>query len=971
MENNKQLYEKIGNEYKEVFPLNFIENIVDKVSGKTLAEIITSYNNIYVPYKGTAEDTRNAIPVLLRRRGLWISYNVEDKSITEKYIGTTQDVTNNWGDDDNWEKIPDVSLVQVEAGKLPDGIITPSKLSPALQQLINEHKTIYNLPDDEDLEEVNGVIRLKDREYNPLLDNSKGYKILRRNWIGGKNVLTQEMINDVNTIYEIRYDFDLNGREIAIPEGCVLDFKGGSLSNGNIIGNNSSIINVSNNLIFKDIEIKGTWIIDNIYSNWFNFSEIENYDNYINFNNLMRLSKSNIVTNIYISEGIYYTTVRGEDNIATTCMKIPSNTNIFCNAEIRIIPNSFKHYSLFSIRFVKNITISGGKFIGDIKNHIIIDPSNKGEWGHGIRCDGSNNIKIEDCEFSEFWGDGIDIIALYDNYENAKDEEKPNNFIINNVKCLRNGRQGMSIEAGEYIKVLNCDFCDTSSIQNIPPGAGIDIEPWHNNHIIKNIIIDNCRFSNNKMGFNISGNDNTSHIIFSNSKLENDNCTLYHTNNISINNIISEKTSFLVITDCNDIIVENSNFYNDLIFRDNVSNIKINKCYFEDKGSNWYGGLITFTKSEKPNVNQYYNNIYITNCEFINNNHYLIFTNISGEYFNNIIMDNNKLIINKGSINIPFPICFSNNNIYYKDEILGSLLQLNNKNKTLKIINNKFIIDIISTEWIFAFNAKTNISEIDDYIISNNSFIGLKIKINISVINSITNIKGIFTNNNFDINKYINFDIIFNNTNWIYYNNISKPFIDVSKFLHLEKIIENKIISLNNYICIKIPVITNDRLIIKLRTVNRYTQIPNLTETITTILYNNDFIKINPTYINGNFYYDNGFNDIPAFIAKKDNSTLNIYINSKTPNVNNLTLFLTIDSVNTYINDKNIIITNDKTIEKTELKINADFIFGSNIKSIDNSILTSYNGMKFFDVNTKKEYIRYNNNWIDKDGNNY
>lgn len=257
MENNKQLYEKIGNEYKEVFPLNFIENIVDKVSGKTLAEIIASYNNIYVPYKGTVEATRNAIPVLLRRRGLWISYNVEDKSITEKYIGTTQDVTSNWANDDNWEKIPDVSLVQVEAGKLPDGIITPSKLSPALQQLINEHKTIYNLPDDEDLEEVNGVIRLKNREYNPLLDNSKGYKILRRNWIGDKNVLTQDMINSVNIIYEIRYDFDLNGQEITIPEGCVLDFKGGNLSNGIINSNKTCLfINFKGNAIINGGSVK-------------------------------------------------------------------------------------------------------------------------------------------------------------------------------------------------------------------------------------------------------------------------------------------------------------------------------------------------------------------------------------------------------------------------------------------------------------------------------------------------------------------------------------------------------------------------------------------------------------------------------------------------------------------------------------------------------------------------------------------
>lgn len=338
MENNKQLYEKIGNEYKEVFPLNFIENIVDKVSGKTLAEIIASYNNIYVPYKGTAEATRNAIPVLLRRRGLWISYNVEDKSITEKYIGTTQDVTNNWGNNDNWEKIPDVSLVQVEAGKLPDGIITPSKLSPALQQLINEHKTIYNLPDDEDLEEVNGVIRFKNREYNPLLDNSKGYKILRRNWIGGKNVLTQEMINDVNTIYEIRYDFDLNGQEIAIPEGCVLDFKGGSLSNG--VLNGIIKINVINkyDIIFNDIIIEGTIVNKDIEASWFGKIN-DKVDSSIAINKAIQAAKEcnviylpdctiTVATPILINKGVNIDGRNYSPRYNTKNIIIPTNINM-------------------------------------------------------------------------------------------------------------------------------------------------------------------------------------------------------------------------------------------------------------------------------------------------------------------------------------------------------------------------------------------------------------------------------------------------------------------------------------------------------------------------------------------------------------------------------------------------------------------------------------------------------------------
>ena len=83
------------------------------------------------------------------------------------------------------------------------------------------------------------VLKLKDRAYDSLNASGKGYKILRKNWqsINGerKNVLTQEMINEPNTIYEIRYDFDLNGAEITVPENCVLKFNGGHLKYKDII----------------------------------------------------------------------------------------------------------------------------------------------------------------------------------------------------------------------------------------------------------------------------------------------------------------------------------------------------------------------------------------------------------------------------------------------------------------------------------------------------------------------------------------------------------------------------------------------------------------------------------------------------------------------------------------------------------------------------------------------------------------
>lgn len=51
-----------------------------------------------------------------------------------------------------------------------------------------------------------------------------------------RNILTPVMMNKPNTIYEIRYDFDLDGKEIAIQEGCIFEFNGGTLRNGTLKG---------------------------------------------------------------------------------------------------------------------------------------------------------------------------------------------------------------------------------------------------------------------------------------------------------------------------------------------------------------------------------------------------------------------------------------------------------------------------------------------------------------------------------------------------------------------------------------------------------------------------------------------------------------------------------------------------------------------------------------------------------------
>ena len=275
METNSQLIKKIKEGgYNNVYPIAYIDGIIDKESNEKLSDILIRYNNIMVPWQGDVASTRNRVPSLMRRQGIVITYITDlSEIVTEVYKGTVEDIKNNWADNINWELVPDLKFVQDNTSKLPDGTITPEKLSPALQELISQSGSVVNMPDDEDLEQKDMVLKFKDRPYNSELASGKGYKILRKNWVnvGTKtiNLLTQDVFNQYNTIYEIRYDFDLNGQEITIPEGCVLDFQGGSLNNGILTGSNTSIKTNIIKIFGLEVEFKGTWNVDDCYAEWF------------------------------------------------------------------------------------------------------------------------------------------------------------------------------------------------------------------------------------------------------------------------------------------------------------------------------------------------------------------------------------------------------------------------------------------------------------------------------------------------------------------------------------------------------------------------------------------------------------------------------------------------------------------------------------------------------------------------------
>ena len=265
---SKQLYEKQSNQYNPFFPIVRLEDIIDKITDKSIQWILNNYNHIYVEYSESREVTRDKVPQMLRRSGLWISYNNGKKNITEYYLGENTNVNNylEWTSDDNWKEFDEL-IIQ-------DKTITYQHLSDALRELVASGNTITNFPDEEDITSDGTVLSFKDREYDPHTFSGLGRVILRKNLKivdkQYKNILTQEMINKENTIYEIRYDFDLGGKEIAVPEGCVLDFQGGSLNNGNIILDNTKIL--------PNLCILDEYIVGNIYGNFAKGQSLYNPD---------------------------------------------------------------------------------------------------------------------------------------------------------------------------------------------------------------------------------------------------------------------------------------------------------------------------------------------------------------------------------------------------------------------------------------------------------------------------------------------------------------------------------------------------------------------------------------------------------------------------------------------------------------------------------------------------------------------
>lgn len=377
---------------------------------------------------------------------------------------------------------------------------------------------------------------------NVTSNNLKAINFTARNWVSGEQVEINDMyprvvsklqnkFNKPNTIYKVTKDLDLNHCVLTIPEGCTLQFDGGTISNGSLSGNFTKIIADSSTVIFgQQIHIEGSWDIADIYDEWFWFDTDPSYISNDTIKNILALSNDSINNTIHFdADRTYYfeNTYKGKTNLGDDVrpnywlLNTPdydflriftgftSNTHLIVNNTIQMLPTNQGAYFIFHIENKENITISGtGAINGDAKDHLYTDPfagtDYYGEWGHVLNFRSCNNVVVRDITIGYAFGDGIALgNAAYNNNGVKEAGLATKNVTIDAVKVLYARRNGISLGGNNYT-ITNVYFEGNGSdtIKGTAPMAAIDfendyvdIEP---SGLCTNVSMNNCKFKDNK-----------------------------------------------------------------------------------------------------------------------------------------------------------------------------------------------------------------------------------------------------------------------------------------------------------------------------------------------------------------------------------------------------------------------------------------------------------------------------------------
>lgn len=339
-------------------------------------------------------------------------------------------------------------------------------------------------PDDEDITtatvEGSKVLQFKNRDTS----KGKGYVILR----SGKS-LTEQLTKE-NTIYEIRYDFDLEGQNLKVPSGCILLFNGGTLGNGQIEGDKTFIKSYKRRIFKDDITLTGTFSNSELFASYFGVDRGTDVTSQLQA--AISNASSSGVKKLVLDNGSYY--VSGTITIPPR-MDFGGVTNESLSSwkytgEVPTILQT-ANAPVFSV--ADSSTGTRNISIHDIAIRASTDYTGSKNNMHGIYAD--STINVTGCTFRNIFLEGLRF-GMYFNVVNGGGFTE-NTFI--NVGALRN-TIGIFIDCSttsnrawfnhNYFRLcyLNENTCGAVFVKNIQS--------------IQTILFQSCNFEQNGRGYN-------------------------------------------------------------------------------------------------------------------------------------------------------------------------------------------------------------------------------------------------------------------------------------------------------------------------------------------------------------------------------------------------------------------------------------------------------------------------------------
>lgn len=373
------------------------------------------------------------------------------------------------------------------------------------------------------------------------------------------NLLTQAMLSKENTVYIIQYDYSLNYQTITIPEGCVLQFEGGSISTGTLSGNNT-IITAEPYNIFKTIGFAGTFNIEKVIPEWFGAKGDNSTINTKPFQDAIDFAEF-AATNVefqsgdYVIDGTLY--IRKQSRIHITGMgkyktfiylKTTSPVNSMIDINSPEVTTYYQFIRIKDLSLYVNNNADYGIYAPKLTASEIDSITIFGASNYALRIEyGWSNI-LYNCAFSR----GTNGVYLY---------RSANAIMMRQCTFTNLSGVGLHMEAGNAISVMDCDFEFVKGV------------PIYIKNRVTNLTVNGCYFEgNNETGFDFTN------VVFN-----------VKTSIIINGSAISADTSF-GDTYKNESIVITNNYFNEwftnsIVFAASVIGLNIRDNYFlkEDK----------------------------------------------------------------------------------------------------------------------------------------------------------------------------------------------------------------------------------------------------------------------------------------------------------------------------------------------------------------------------------------------------